>query len=404
MNWEILLGTTPWVILGGYLLLGVRAPRPLPRLGDPSPAADRLPSVTIIVPARNEARNIAPCLQTLTAQEYPDFDIVVVDDGSDDDTGNLARGISRGTAREIRVISGESLPEGWFGKPWACHQGAQGVKTDLLLFTDADTRHAPDLLARALTGMREDGVRALTLNGHQEAKTPGELLIQPQVFALIGLRYPRLDRRLSPDQAGHAIANGQYILVERTAYEDVGGHEAVRSEVAEDLRLAQVLTAAGYPFSFRNALDAFSTRMYHSLREAIAGWTKNVAVGGAQAGGKLGAIAPLGMMVYLPFFWILPPTLFLRIGSVAALTGELSSFGGPPSTTSALFAGSGVATLLSLLTWVGLYRRFRLPVRYALLYPIGAALVTWIAFRSWMRGTRRIEWRGRRYSAGAQGS
>jgi hypothetical protein len=189
----------------------------------------------------------------------------------------------------------------------------------------------------------------------------------------------------------------------------------VSGEVAEDLRLAQALTAAGYPVVFRNAIDSFSTRMYQSLREATEGWTKNVAVGGRQAAGKFGALAPFGMVGYLLVFWIIPPLVFLLLGidsvidsvrpsgygvAPAALS-DLSSYGAAPHMLGGrLFLWSGLTTALSTLIWIGLYRRFLLPIRYALLYPIGAGLATYIALRSWMRGSRRIEWRGRRYSGG----
>jgi len=429
--WTILLGAAPWALLGGFLLFGIRAPRPLPRVIHPpssrgvQPAREAtqgipatgatshdlssqpFPTVTIVVPARNEARSIIDCVGSLAFQEYPDFDIVVVDDDSIDGTGDLALSVPHGRAREIRVIQGKPLPEGWFGKPWACHQGAGEAKGDLLLFTDADTRHAPDLLSRAVAGMLEDGVQALTLNGRQEARSLGELLIQPQMFALIGIRYSNLDQRLPPDLAGDAIANGQYILVEKRVYDEIGGHEAVKGEVAEDLRLAQVLTAAGYPVVFRDAIDSFSTRMYQSLREAIAGWTKNVAVGGQQAAGKLAPLAPIGMIGYLVVFWIIPPLTFLLLGGVAVLDVAIdlvrpSGYGAAPPTlfTDSLFLWSRLTIGLSVITWIGLYRRFQLPIRYALLYPIGAGLVTYIALRSWMRGSGRIEWKGRRYSGG----
>jgi chlorobactene glucosyltransferase len=331
------------------------------------------------------------------------------------------------------VIRGNALPEGWFGKPWACHQGARAANSDLLLFTDADTRHAPDLLRRAVVAMEEDGVQALTLNGRQEAGTFGELLIQPQIFALIGMRYPRIDRKLSPGQAGDAIANGQFILIERAVDERIGGHEAVSGEVAEDLRLAQTLTAAGHPVVFRNALDSFSTRMYRSLGEAIEGWTKNIAVGGRQAAGKLGALAPIGMVGYLFIFWVLPPLTFLLFGidgfvdtfrasakpstygAALGILSDSSAYGAapstwsdpsaygavsPPSLSEGLLLWSGIATALSALIWIGLYRRFLHPVRYAFLFPVGAVLGIYIAVRSWIRGARRIEWRGRRYSKG----
>ena len=154
----------PWIALALYLLIKVRLPPPLPAVDATDRAA---PLVSVIVPARNEERSIRSCVESICASDYPDFEVFVVDDRSDDATLEMARAVPPNHARRIVVVEGQELPDGWMGKPWACAQGAQVAKGDLLLFTDADTVHARDLLGRAVAAMVEDEGDALTLLGRQ---------------------------------------------------------------------------------------------------------------------------------------------------------------------------------------------------------------------------------------------
>jgi chlorobactene glucosyltransferase len=394
----VLAGLLPWILLGAFLAFRIRLPRPLsgrPAKHGSGPAPRPTPRVSIVVPARNEAANIERCVASLAAQRYPDFEIIVVDDGSTDGTGDLARSVSPGHAEALRVVPGTPLPPGWFGKPWACTNGARVADGDVLLFTDADTFHDPRLLARAVAALDEDRADALSLVGTQEMETFGERLVQPQIFALLGMRFHRLDRVIGPDRWQDAIANGQYIMVRRKAYDALGGHGAVRSEVVEDLRLAQELTRRGGRLSVRGALDLFSTRMYTSLRDLVNGWTKNVAVGARQAGGRWGPAAIPGLVLFLLTAWVLPAAALVACGILALAGTPVSPY---------LLAWSAVATSFTTLIWLGAYPRLGAPAAYALLHPLGALIVAFIALRSWARGSRRIEWKGRRYAEAEAGA
>jgi chlorobactene glucosyltransferase len=384
----ILLGLLPWVALAAFFLVGVREPRPLPAVPEDAGADGDL-QVSVIVPARNEARFIVRCLEGLTRQRGVRFEVIVVDDRSTDGTGALARGVDPGNAEEVRVVAGQALPDGWFGKPWACHQGAQVARGDVLLFTDADTSHSPDLLTRCLAALREDGADALSLHGRQELGTFWERLVQPHLFALMAVRFRRLDRVLDREDSHRAIANGQYILVRREAYDAVDGHRAVRDEVVEDLRMAQVLTRSGHRLTMRGAEDAFSTRMYTSLRELVDGWTKNVAVGGRQAAGWWAPVALPGAVGFIVAAWLLAPGV--------GLAGAASwAFGGRPFSPT-LMGWAGLTYGFSSVLWASGYRRFGVSLGYGFLHPLGALVTLHIVLRSWIRGTRRIEWKGRRY-------
>lgn len=399
----LLAGLLPWIALGAALAFGIREPRPLP---DPHPAPpdtpgapdtpDAAPLVSIIVPARNEETTITRCLASLTTFEgAPPFELLIVDDRSTDRTAEIARAHPRGSATRISVVEGEPLPDGWFGKPWACFQGARSARGEILLFVDADTRHHPELLARTLAALDEDRADVLSLLGEQEMGTPGERLVQPHVFLLIGMRYRQLDRVLEGDAWTEAIANGQFVLVRRNAYEAIGGHGAVRGEVVEDLRLAQELVRAGFRLTLREARAFFSTRMYTSLPDLVNGWTKNVAIGARQASTRLGPIVLPGILAFLLLAWVLPPVVLLALTVPPALSGALPD-------PSPLLAWSALVTGMSALIWAGVHLRFGGRAAYALLYPAGASVVAFIVARSWLRGTRRIEWKGRTYTGGRE--
>ena len=157
-------------------------------------------------------QNIGRLLASLARTEYPDFEVLVVDDESEDRTAAMVEEADTGRARAIRLIRGKPLPEGWFGKPWACYQGAREARGDLLLFTDADTVHSPDLLARAVAALTLGEAHVFSLVGRQVMGSFWERLLQPQFFILLAFRFPRTGTPRRPARWRHAIANGQYLL------------------------------------------------------------------------------------------------------------------------------------------------------------------------------------------------
>jgi chlorobactene glucosyltransferase len=386
--WLPLVLTLPWVGVILFLAFVARVPRELPFPTAPTVRASA-PLVSVIVPARNEALNIGTCVRSLVASDYPSFEVIVVDDGSEDGTADIVRTIERGNALDVRVVAAGALPPGWLGKPRACWRGADAARGELLLFTDADTRHAPDLLARAVAGQEEEQADLLTAIGDQLMGTVWERLVQPQIFMMMLFRFPDLDRTARSASWRDAIANGQYLLFRRAAYDAVGGHESVRAEVAEDLALAQRVKRAGLKLRIRGARDALATRMYRSLPELIEGWSKNLYVGGLQT---------------------LPPWL-RPITAPLSLAGGIGLWVAPPGVLAIALAGIGGSSLLvwaatvcalSVLIWSVFLREMDLPLGWALLYPVGAAVGAYIFARSWARG-RRVEWKGRRYTLPPEG-
>lgn len=361
-----------------FLLVGVRPPREIPSRG---PGAT--PFVSVVIPARDEAVNIVTVLETVAASRYPDFEIIVVDDRSEDGTGDLARALPSGNARELRVLDGKPLPAGWLGKPWACAQGAAVARGELLLFTDADTVHGPDLLGRAVAAMEEDAADLVTVAGRQLMGSFWERLVQPQIFLTMILRFFDVERSVRSGKWRDAIANGQFMLFRREAYDALGGHEAVKGEVVEDLVLAQITVREGRRLSIRLAETAFATRMYRSLGELVAGWSKNILRGGLATipPGLRPFMAPFSAL-FAAILWLAPPV---------ALAAALAGVGG-----GGLLLWSGLTVGVSALLWVVFTARMGAPAAYGLLYPLGASVGMYIFLRSWARG-RNVEWKGRSY-------
>ena len=390
----------PWVALAVYLLIKVRLPRPLPEVGADVGAAvgeevgtgvgaevgateRAAPLVSVIVPARNEERSIRSCVESICASDYPEFEVIVVDDRSDDATLGLARAIPQNRARRVVAVEGQELPDGWMGKPWACAQGARVAQGDLLLFTDADTVHAPELLERAVAGLAEDQGDALTLLGRQIMDTFWERLVQTHMMAAFVIRFPNPGKPRPPERWRDAIANGQFILFDRGVYEDIGGHEAVQGEVVEDQRLAQILCRSGRRLTVREGEAVFATRMYRSLGELIEGWSKNLSLAARQAVPSwAGPIALPTAIVVSVTIWIVPPVVLLL-----SLAGGGSDMWRVWSTS---------ITAFSVLVWSLAAWRLGAPPWTGLFYPLAAGVVNYIFLRSWIRGGH-VEWKGREY-------
>lgn len=381
MVWA-LLGLLPWIGLIAFVLR-VREPPPLPSAGGVS--GGPRPLVSVVVPARNEAHNIGACVGSLVASTYAEFEVIVVDDRSEDGTGAAARAVPAGRASRVEVLDGAPLPEGWFGKQWACWQGARAARGELLLFTDADTVHGPALLERTVAGVLETRADALTVIGRQIMGSFWERLVLPQIFTLLALRYPGMAEWPLPQWKWRsAIANGQYLLFQRAAYDALGGHEAVRYEAAEDLRLAQRLVRAGARLVVRTAYEDFGTRMYRGLRELVGGWSKNMIQAGLQTiPPALRPYAPFTMFLSGVVLWLLPP---------AALLAALAGLGGPW-----LLAWSAAVTLVLMLFWTLIGLKFEAPAWVGPLYPLGALVGHYILLKSWL-GRGRVRWKGRSYA------
>jgi chlorobactene glucosyltransferase len=280
----------------------------------------------------------------------------------------------------VRLVRGGELPAGWFGKPWALVQGERMATGAMLLFTDADTRHDRELIPRCVAALEDERVDLVSVVPRQEMVTFWERVVQPHIFLVLASRVGGLERINRTRVEWNGIANGQFILTTRTAYQTVGTHEVVKYRVVEDLALAQAYVRHGLDIFLVHGPEYMVTRMYRSLAEVVEGWSKNLALG-------------------VPF--TLPPIPWIRRVAPYLMWIPALVWVGPPVWWT-LFGGDwALATVvISLATWMVVYWAERAPVRYAFLYPLGAAVVVGIMLRSAWRGERKIEWRGRQYGTG----
>lgn len=233
--------------------------------------------LSVLVPARNEEASLGACLQSLVAQSVPGFELgqewelIVIDDFSKDRTREIAAGFEG-----VQVIGAAPLQKGWTGKANALWTGVAEAQGAWLLFTDADTVHEPGNLSRAIHEAEKYKAGVLSYSPRQVVNGFWQRAVMPLVFSELALVYsPKL---VSDPASKIAAANGQFLLMSREAYQRIGGHEAVKSDVLEDVRLAELTKRAGIGLRFRYAPDALSTHMYRSFGEMVEGWTKNLAL------------------------------------------------------------------------------------------------------------------------------
>lgn len=380
-NTVAVIAALPWGLTALVTAVRFRNSR---SLADESAAPpDDAPLVSVVIPARNEARNIERCLRSVLTATYPNLEVIVVNDHSSDATGEIASRIATEDNR-VKVIENEALPEGWFGKQWACQTGARASSGETILFTDADTRHESDLITRSVNMMRQRKADLFSVAGKQELGTFWEILVQPQVFGMLIVRYGGTESVSRSRFVSSKIANGQCLFVRRDVYDELGGHSLVKSHVADDMMMAQRFFARGKNVVVAEGMEQLSTRMYTSLGELVRGWGKNVYAGGIDSlpGGRL--LRPL-----YPFLLLSAPLS----GLVPALILVAALFVSVPQPL-ALWAL--ITQSFLLVWWIFVYWRIRRSPAYALLSPIGAAVVFYIFLRAVLRG-RRVIWKDREY-------
>ncbi|HEM61123.1 MAG TPA: glycosyltransferase, partial [Chloroflexi bacterium] len=252
------------------LLIALSNLRALRKVGD-WPLPPVLPPVSILLPVRNEAHNVEPCLRSLLAQDYPDCEILALDDGSTDGTGEILAALSS-QDRRLRVIEGEPLPPGWLGKHWACSQLAQAAASELLLFTDADTRHHRHALRDAVAALVAEEADLLSALPREIIVSWAERLVVPIIpWSILSFVPLGLAHRLQVPALTAAV--GQFMLCRRAAYMDVGGHGAFRDHAVDDLALVRLMAARGFAWRLADGGERVSCRMYQDARQVLEGFS-----------------------------------------------------------------------------------------------------------------------------------
>lgn len=387
-------------VIGFYIVLWLRtAPakedRSAPKALEPEKTTQREsdPLVSIIVPARNEERNIRRCVTSLLEQDYAHFEVIVVDDGSTDDTPRILEEIAQSHPRGKRLFVlrlRDSLPPGWAGKPHAIYSGTKEARGEWLLLTDADTWHAPDALNYAVHKAVDEQVDLLSLGSRQELPGFWERVVMPMAYLGIMMQYP--PRQVNDPSSPVALANGQFILIRRAVYDALGGYARpeLRDTLLDDRDLARVVKRQGYRLRMFDGRDLVHVRMYRNLRETWRGWRKN-----AFLGSRGGLPFTMLSLIGLPMVSIVP---FL-LPALAWILNRLPAFKQHRITTSE----AGLATLLELAPLLA-YRRWvdkelDVPWYYALTHPLAGAIFEGIIAQSaWRVLTHKgVDWSGRRY-------
>ena len=335
--------------------------------------------VSIILPVRDQAKTVSECVASLIALDYPEKEIIVVDGNSTDGTRDIVNGFSG----KIKLVEEEPLPQGWVGKNWACHTGYQQARGDLLLFTDGDSIHSRDSLAKTVSYMEATKADLVTLAPAAILQTFWEKLLQPPIFWLImmfvGGKWVNDDNK-----PRWALGNGQYMLFRREAYDKVGGHYAVRDRITEDYSLGRLIKAQRFRLRMVTASNSLGVRMYSSFPEIWRGWGKNFySVSGNH---------PLFRAVYrlvLLFTFLVLPFVVLGYGIYLAQVTPLNIY---------LVTGAFMAIFL----WLGLIildRSIRINPLYALLFPFAMLVYIGIGIDSTVRGALGLgySWKGRVY-------
>jgi|FLOH01.1.fsa_nt_gi glycosyltransferase involved in cell wall biosynthesis len=271
-------------------------------------------SVDILIPMRNEQTNAEGSLKSLLNSELlENSEIYALDDCSIDETANLIKTFN------VNFISGSDIPKGWLGKTWACHCLAKAGSGEYLAFIDADVRLHPYAISSAISTMQGLSWDYISPYPKQLAGTFLEKLIQPLLqWSWIASVPLRLAEKF-PNRA-MTIANGQFFIVKRSAYEAIGGHQSISGEILEDLELARLLTSKGFKGGLAEASSVASCRMYESSQELIDGYTKSL---WRAFGGSMGTIVAIFLLLatgIAPYLSIGAPSLFIFLSrSLSAL-------------------------------------------------------------------------------------
>lgn len=373
----IILSVLQLAVVMAMVVFLVANTRFLPRIEPVSEPLAAYPFVSVCVPARDEERDIEACLTSLLNQDYPNFEVIVVDDNSTDNTPVIIGSLQKRYPNLV-VLQGTELPSDWYGKPFALHQAQLQAQGELLLFTDADPVFQPFALTTAVDLMQKHQLDMLSLLPGAEFGSFWEGVVQPVVFAFIAAltRF----RKVNDPESPAAMGIGAFLLLQRAVYDRVGGHESLKQAILEDVGMARQVKQAGAKIMIAGGKKIYAIRMYHSLREIWTGWRKNL-------------FLAMKKSIFKSFYYIL---CVLGFAFTPWLLAGVSLWVGAGLAEHAL----ALAALgLVLMTSLSLCHELNLGKRYALLFPLGALVLAAIMINSMVHVLFRggAEWRGRTY-------
>lgn len=342
----------------------------LQTLGASGPLPTSGPLVSVLIPARNEERCIEACVRSVCMQSYADVEVLVLDDNSTDSTGEILRGL-QAEFPGLTVMHGSTLPEGWVGKSWACHQLSEQAKGDILLFTDADTIHHSDSVAATVDFIAKEDVEFFSVIPNELMGSFGEHAVIPMVHVLFFCYVP--NGIIHPSRRNTvASANGQFMCFTRTGYTKVGGHESVHNSMVEDLFLAKNAQRAGLRMTMVDATRLVACRMYENARQVTDGFSKNFF-----PATEYSVPFTLLLVVHVVTAFIVPVALWIDGHYILSVIP--------------LAAAALIRLLIAL--------RFGMPWWHMFLQPITAAWTAFIGLNSmrWAYSKRGVRWKNRSY-------
>jgi chlorobactene glucosyltransferase len=378
-----------WIIVFAWLvsvvltLYGLSRQKPLVPASHLPVAASNMPLVSVLVPARNEQhRVLAECIRSILNQDYGRFEIIAVNDRSTDATGAILETLAKSDNR-LRVIEGEEPPAGWLGKPYAMKQAFNHARGEWILATDADMIFDKVALRTALDRTLEEKGDAMTLIPHFEARSFWECVMIP-TWAWVLLMFTLFYRISSPKTPG-AVGIGGFFLMRRTVLEGVGGYEALKDEVMEDVRLAEMIKRSGARLFTEYAPNLLKTRMYRNFAEMWECSTKNWF-----SGTKFSLSFALSCVCSMYLMSVVPPLIALASGIGTAF--------GVSAGLWLLFIPAALSWLLQVLVLATVSKRSEVSPAYALTAPLGLGLLYAMLFDSSIRITTGsgVTWKGRR--------
>lgn len=378
----VCLAVLPWA---GFALSLIFIYQRLSRLSRPiRPLPANPPHVTILIPAKDEGEAVRECLDRVLALDYPNFDVIAINDRSTDNTGAIFDEYAVKYPGKFAVEHIRELPAGWQGKCHALSSVEAHVQSDWLLFVDSDVKVDPDALSALLGLAVGRGYDAVSFLTRLETHTFWERLILPlcaaTVSAMTLILHTNNDKRKSL-----AFANGQCLLVRRAAYEDVGGHAAVRDNITEDVALARLLKQKDYRVRIYFGRDFASTRMHATFKQMFNGWARIFS----------------GVNNRRP--WPILAAMYFAIAGIVAYIAAAYGIYKLATAHDPLWLLASLIHLVTLWTVLDFtYRRAANPARNALLFPIaGIFLLAIYAYALRACRTGKIAWRGTSYSADA---
>jgi len=389
-----------------WLIRWTRLSQVLPRIepNDRLPLPDPPPTVSVILPVRNEEDNVRTCLESLLRQEGVDLEVIVVDDRSEDQTPEILREIQAAHRQEetgkagegrvrLKVVQGEPCPPDWMGKNHALDQGYRHAQGDFLLFVDADTRAHPHLVEKTVGYCLHSGTGLLTLIHSCEFQCFWDSVVNSLILYLAP--FQEIERFNDPaDPKGNA--NGPFMLFRRDVYEKIGGHRAIAGEVVEDLVIARNVKAAGARLTWAMAPELFISRPYASFGDLRRGWGK-VLFRCMEMDPKL-IKSNLILPVFLLLFALLPLGLMAGL-----LTPGVWAWGGAVRFALISMAAAQILAVVAGHRFVQIL--FRLHPSYPWAYPLGAAALAFVQWEACFRVLtgRKVSWKGREYREGREG-